>query len=97
MCEDAGQLHCPLPELFSALRCVVHTCCTWRYLLQDIPPWATCYQQWTRGRNASGFEALTDDLRQVLRLNEARAAEPSAVIFDSRTLQSIPKSGQRAG
>nr|WP_177204860.1 hypothetical protein [Hymenobacter arizonensis] len=43
------------------------------------------------------FEALTDDLRQVLRLNEARPTDPSAVIFDSRTLQSTPESGHRAG
>ena len=39
---------------------------------------------------------MTDDLRQVLRLNEARTAEPSALIFDSRTLQSTPESGHRA-
>ena len=43
------------------------------------------------------FEALTDDLRQVLRLHEACTADPSAVIFDSRTLQSTPESGSRAG
>ena len=40
---------------------------------------------------------MTDDLRQILRLHEARPADPSAVIFDSRTLQSTPESGQRAG
>jgi transposase len=62
-----------------------------------LPPWATCYQQWARWRDARVFEALTDDLRQVLRLNEARAAEPSAVLFDSRTLLSTPESGHRAG
>ena len=49
------------------------------------------------GATPGGFEALTDDLRQVLRLNEVRAAEPSVVIFDSRALQSTPKSGHRAG
>lgn len=50
----------------------------------------TCYQQWGRWREARVFEALTNDLRQVLRLHEARPAEPSAIIFDSRTLQSTP-------
>ena len=70
---------------------------TWRYLPHDLPPWATCYQQWARWRDARVFEVLTDDLRQVLRLNEARPADPSAVIFDSRTLQSTPESGHRAG
>lgn len=32
----------------------------------------------------------------LLRLAEGRAAQPSAVIFDSRTLQSSPESGGRA-
>ena len=95
--EDAGQRQYPLRALFNALRYVVRTGCTWRYLPHDLPPWATCYQQWARWRDARVFEALTDDLRQVLRLHGPRPAEPSAVIFDSRTLQSTPESGHRAG
>jgi transposase len=95
--EDAGQRPYPLRELFNALRYVVRTGCTWRYLPHNLPPWATCYQQWARCRDARVFEALTDDLRQVLQLNEARPADPSAVILDSRTLQSTPESGHRAG
>lgn len=43
------------------------------------------------------FEALVDDLRVLLRLASGRASQPSAVIFDSRTLQSTPESGERAG
>ena len=43
------------------------------------------------------FEALTDELRRLLRLNEGRPTAPSAVILDSRTLQSTPESGHRAG
>jgi hypothetical protein len=37
------------------------------------------------------------DLRMLLRLREGRAAQPSAVILDSRTLPSSPESGHRAG
>jgi transposase len=36
-------------------------------------------------------------LRAVLRIAAGRNAEPSAAIFDSRTLQSSPESGERAG
>lgn len=43
------------------------------------------------------FEALVDDLRVLLRLASGRSSQPSAVIFDSRTLQSTPESGERAG
>ena len=75
--EDAAQQQYPLLELFNALRYVVRPGYTWRYLPHNLPPWAMCYQHWARGRNARVFEALTDDLRQVLRLNEARPAAPA--------------------
>jgi hypothetical protein len=42
------------------------------------------------------FEALVHDLRVLLRLGAGRQAEPSAAIFDSRTLQSSPESDARA-
>ena len=38
-----------------------------------------------------------DDLRSILREALGRKAEPSAAIFDARTLQSTPESGSRAG
>ena len=95
--EDARQRQYALRELFSTLRYVVRTGCTWRYLPHDLPPWATCYQQWARWRDARVFEALTDDLRQLLRLHSDRPAAPRAVILDSRTLTSTPESGHRAG
>src|SRR5207248_1275886 len=46
---------------------------------------------------AGCFEALVHDLRALLRLAEGRDAQPTAVIFDSRTVQSTPESGPRAG
>lgn len=38
-----------------------------------------------------------DDLRVLLRLAQGRTEQPSAVIMDSRTMQSSPESGGRAG
>jgi transposase len=40
---------------------------------------------------------MADDLRMMLRLAEGRKSQPSAVVLDSRTLQSTPESGHRAG
>jgi hypothetical protein len=37
------------------------------------------------------------DLRAFLRLTEGRASEPTAAVFDSRTLRSTPESGSRGG
>ncbi len=55
------------------------------------------YQQAQRWLAAGCFEQLADDLRGVLRLASGRTPEPSAVIFDSWTLRSLPESGERAG
>ena len=63
----------------------------------DLPPGAAVYQQTQRWRRAGVFEAVVHDLRVVLRLAEGRTGQPSAAILDSRTLQSTPESGPRAG
>lgn len=63
----------------------------------DLPPWHTVYQQTQRWFKAGCFESITHDLRMLLRMATDRQPTPSAAIFDSRTLQSIPESGNRAG
>lgn len=55
------------------------------------------YQQVQRWLKAGCFEAIVNDVRAVLRLAAGCNREPSAAIFDSRTLQSTPESGHRAG
>lgn len=55
------------------------------------------YQQTQRWIKAGCFEAVAHDLRAILRLILDRKTDPSAVILDSRTLQSTPESGARAG
>jgi transposase len=55
------------------------------------------YQQTRRWLAAGCFEAIVHDLRAVLRFAEGRNPEPTAAIFDSRTIQSTPESGPRAG
>src|SRR6478672_7609694 len=63
----------------------------------DLPPWHVVYQQTQRWLAAGVFQAMVDDLRAILRTAQGRNAEPTAVILDSRTLQSSPESGGRAG
>lgn len=63
----------------------------------DLPPWEAVYQQAQRWLAAGVFEAIVQDLQMLLRLAAGRAAQPLAAIFDSRTLQSTPESGARAG
>jgi transposase len=55
------------------------------------------YQQTQRWLRAGVFEDIVHDLRAVLRVAAGRAEAPWAVVLDSRTLQSSPESGARAG
>lgn len=95
--ESAPQRRYPLRRVFDALRYLTRTGCGWRYLPHDLPPWETVYQQWTRWRDNRCFESMSADLRELVRLAQGRPAEATAVILDSRTLQSTPESGARAG
>lgn len=96
MREDAPQRAYDLREVFNGLRWVIRTGSQWRMMPNDLPPWWVVYQQTQRWQQAGVFEAMVNDLRMLLRLAEGRDAQPSGVIFDSRTLQSTPESGAEA-
>ena len=94
--EDVPQREHGLREVFNGLRWVARTGSPWRYVPHDLPPWAAVYQQARRWIAAGAFEAVVHDLRRLLRMCEGRDPEPSAAVFDSRTLQGTPESGGRA-
>ena len=95
--EDAPQREHSLREIFNGARWVARAGAAWRMVPHDLPPWAAVYQQTQRWIKAGVFEALVSDLRLLLRTAQGRNAQPSATILDSRTLQSTPESGSRAG
>lgn len=97
MREDAPQRDHELREVFNGLRWIVRTGSQWRMMPHDLPPWHTIYQQGQRWINAGVFEAMVHDLRALLRLAKGKKEQPTAAIFDGRTLQSSPESGERAG
>src|SRR5512144_47534 len=97
MKEDAPQREHSLREVFNGLRYIVRTGMQWRFMPNDLPPWHTVYQQTQRCVKAAVFENLVHDLRMLMREIEGRNPQPSAAIFDGRTLQSTPESGARAG
>ena len=95
--EDAGQRVYNLRDVFDGLRWIVRSGSPWRYLPKDFPPWEMVYQQTRRWLAAGCFEAIVHDLRAILRFAAGRNPEPTAAIFDGRTIQSTPESGERAG
>ncbi len=97
MSEEATQREYPLRDVFNGLRWIVRVGASWRMLPNDLPPWESVYQQTQRWLNARVFEGMVNDLLQLLRVAAGRKEQPSGAIFDSRTLQSSPESGARAG
>jgi transposase len=97
MTEGAPQRDYPLREVFNGLRWMARGGSSWRMMPHDLPPYYVVYQQMRRWLKAGVFEAITHDLRAVLRIAEGRQEMPTASIFDSRTLQSTVESGARAG
>jgi len=97
MKADAPQRQHDLRELFNDLRGLVRAGAPWRMLPHDLPPWEAVYQQTQRWLSAGCLEAIVHDRREMLRQVQGRKAQPSAVVFDGRTLQATCKSGPRAG
>ena len=95
--EDAPQRRHDLREVFNALRYLVRTGAQWRMLPNDLPPWQAVYQQTRRWLAAGVFATIADDLRMLLREAAGRMPQPRAAVIDSRTVQSTPESGARAG
>src|SRR5215813_3639813 len=94
---DSKQRQHNLREVFNAVRWLVRSGAHWRMMPHEFPPWPAVYQQMQRWLAAGCFEAMVHDLRELLREYSGRKAQPSAVVLDSRTMQSTPESGARAG
>jgi len=93
MKDDALQREHSLRQVFNAARRITCTGAQWR-MLPNLPPWL--YQQTQRWMKAGVFEAIVHALRMLLRESAERAPQPTAAVFDRRTLQSSPESGKRA-
>ena len=101
----AGQQEHELRTLFNAVRYMTLSGCSWRLIPNDVPPWAAVYQQFRRWLDAGVLEALDAgvlkaldaDVQSIVREWAGHKGQPSAICVHSRTVQSTPKSGGRAG
>ena len=96
-CEENRSRVYALRDVFNAVRYVVKGGNQWRLMPNDLPPWRVAYQQMRRWMKAGVFELLVADVQSLLRELGGRKGQPTAVCIHSRTLQSTPESGARAG
>ena len=82
--------------MFNGLRYIVKTGTPWRWMSNDLPPWAAAYQQAQRWVQAGYFENwLTPSGRAApgRRTHE----EPSATVLDSDILREAKRGDLRFG
>lgn len=84
-----------LREIVNAIRYVLRTGCAWRLLPHDFPAWQTVYGYFRRWRDSGLWEQLNDNLRETLRLEADREADPSAAILDSQSVKTSAVAGER--
>lgn len=82
-------------EVLNAIFYLLRSGCAWRMLPHDLPPWPTVYGYFRDWRRDGVWEGMNDDLREAVRQEAGRDAEPSAAIIDSQSVKTTESKGER--
>lgn len=82
-------------EVVNAIFYVLRTGCPWRYLPGEFPPWQTVNGYFNSWRKAGVWEEMNAALREAVREQEGREAQPSAAIMDSQSVKITALAGER--
>lgn len=95
--EKSGGRHrsVELREVLNAIFYVLRSGCAWRLLPHDFPAWQTVYGYFSRWRTCGLWEQLNTALREAVREQEERGAEPTAAIMDSQSVKTTAVAGER--
>ena len=83
-------------HILDAIFYVNKTGCQWRQLPSDFPPWGTVYTYFRNWRLDGTWLKLHDALREKVRLNEGKLAQPTAACIDSQSVKTSVKGGLEA-
>jgi len=70
--------------------------CAWQLLPHDFPPYQTVFYYFRQWRRAGIWEKVNTALREQLRVQMSREAQPSAAIIDSQSAKTSEKGGHVA-
>jgi putative transposase len=83
-------------DIVDALFYLLRSGCSWRMLPHDLPPWQTVYTYFQQWRDDGTWERLHTRLREQVRTEAGREAQPSAAIIDSQSVKTTEKGGSGA-
>ena len=82
-------------EVINAIFYLLRSGCAWRMMPHDFPAWQTVYGYFRCWRDAGVWEQINDALREAVREEAGREAEPSAAIIDSQSVKCGSVAGER--
>jgi putative transposase len=82
-------------EIVNAIFYILRSGCAWRMMLHDLSPWQTVYGYFRAWRKDGIWEMKNDALREAVREEDGREAEPDAGIIDSQSTKTTEVKGER--
>jgi putative transposase len=82
-------------EIVNAIFYIIRSGCAWRLLPRDLPPWKTVFHYWRQWRRDGTWQRLHAALRERVRTQAGRKAQPSAAIIDSQSVKTTGVGGVR--
>lgn len=82
-------------EVVNGIFYLLRSGCAWRMLPHEFPPWSTVYGYFNQWRTDGIWEQMNDVLREAVRLEAGREAQPSAAILDSQSVKTTETKGER--